>query len=130
MAAKSSSIPRPSEGELAILQVLWRLGPCTVRQVHEELNAGTGYTTVMKLMQIMAGKGLVQRDEAERAHRYKAVATQERVEKGLVQRLLDKAFAGSAAQLAMRALSTSKPSKTELAELRELIDTLEKGGRP
>jgi predicted transcriptional regulator len=98
--------------------------------VHEALGRDVGYTTVMKLMQIMAGKGLVKRDEANRAHLYHAAVKQAAVEKTLVQRLLDRAFAGSAAQLAMRALSTKKPSKAELAELRQMIETLEQGGKP
>ncbi|MBL9129785.1 MAG: BlaI/MecI/CopY family transcriptional regulator [Verrucomicrobiaceae bacterium] len=129
MSATTTSPPRPSDSELAILQVLWEHGPCTVRQVHEVLERDTGYTTVMKLMQIMAEKGLVERDEENRAHLYHAAVKQETVEKGLVRRMLDNAFSGSAARLAMRALSTKKPSAEELAELRELIDSLEKGGR-
>jgi predicted transcriptional regulator len=129
MAAKMTSTSQPSEGELAILHVLWRLGSCTVRQVHEELGRDIGYTTVMKLMQIMADKGLVLRDEQNRAHLYHAAVKQDAVEKNLVQRLLDRAFSGSAVQLAMRALSARKPDKAELAELRQLIDSLEKGGK-
>ena len=121
--------PKPSAGELAILQVLWRLGPCSVRQVHEELGRGTGYTTVMKLMQIMAAKGLVERDEENRAHLYEAVVRQEDVERGIIRRVLDSAFAGSSAQLAMCALSTQRPDQAELAELRKLINTLEQGGQ-
>ncbi len=130
VSAKNLTPPQPSEGELAILQTLWQTGPCTVRQVHEMLGRDIGYTTVMKLMQIMAGKGLVRRDEENRAHLYHAAVKKEAVEKSLVQRLLDRAFAGSAAQLAMRALSTKKPSKAELAELRQMIETLEQGGKP
>ena len=129
MAAQTASTVQPSEGELAILNVLWRLGSCTVRQVHEELGRDIGYTTVMKLMQIMAEKGLVVRDEQNRAHLYHAAVKQDAVEKNLVQRLLDRAFSGSAVQLAMRALSARKPGKAELAELRQLIDSLEKGGK-
>lgn len=129
MSTTNTSPPRPSDSELAILQVLWQAGPCTVRQVHEVLERDTGYTTIMKLMQIMTEKGLVERDEENRAHLYHAAVKQEAIEKGLVRRMLDNAFAGSAAKLAMRAISTKKPSAEELAELRELIDTLEKGGK-
>jgi predicted transcriptional regulator len=127
MATRSTPPAKPSEGELAILQVLWRLGPCTVRQVHEALGTATGYTSVMKLMQIMATKGLVRRDEESRAHLYHPAVKQELVEKNLIHRLLENAFAGSAAQLAMRALSAKKPSQAELTELRVLIDHLQKG---
>jgi predicted transcriptional regulator len=129
MADENASVPQPSEGELAILQVLWQRGPCTVRQMHEELDRDVGYTTVMKLMQIMAGKGLVERDEASRAHLYRAAVRQENVEKGIVKRLLRTAFAGSAARLAVRALSTRKPSAAELKELRQLIENLQRGGK-
>jgi BlaI family penicillinase repressor len=129
MADENASAPPPSEGEQAILQVLWQQGPCTVRQVHEALDRDVGYTTVMKLMQIMAGKGLVERDEASRAHLYRAAVRQESVEKGIVRRLLRTAFAGSAARLAVRALSTRKPSQAELSELRQLIENLQKGDK-
>jgi predicted transcriptional regulator len=129
MSTPITSPPRPSDSELSILQVLWQRGPSTVRQVHEVLERETGYTTIMKLMQIMAEKGLVERDEENRAHLYHAAVKQEAIEKGLVRRMLDNAFAGSAAKLAMRALSTKKPSAKELSELRTLIDSLEKGGK-
>ena len=129
MSANTTSPPRPSDSELAILQVLWEQGACTVRQVHEALQRDTGYTTVMKLMQIMAEKGLVERDEENRAHLYHAAVKQDLIEKGIVRRVLESAFAGSAARLAMRALSTKKPTAEELAELRGLLDSLEKGGR-
>ncbi|HEX8435607.1 BlaI/MecI/CopY family transcriptional regulator [Archangium sp.] len=120
--------PRPTDAELAILQVLWERGPSTVREVHEVLNkdaAGTGYTTVLKLMQIMTEKGHVERDESQRAHVYRASATQQKTQRQLVTDLLDRAFGGSPAQLAMQALSTKKASAEELAELRKLLDTLE-----
>lgn len=121
-------LPRPTDAELGILQVLWERGPSTVREVHEVLNKGsdgTGYTTVLKLMQIMTDKGLVQRDESQRAHVYTARATQQKTQRQLVTDLLDRAFGGSPAQLAMQALSTKKASAEELAELRKLLDTLE-----
>src|SRR6516165_10760541 len=104
------SIRKPTEAELAILQVLWRHGPCTVRQVHEELSQEkqSGYTTTLKLLQIMAGKGLVQRDESERSHVYRARLSEEKTQRHLVDDLLDRAFGGSAQKLVMRALASKK----------------------
>ncbi|HYO51700.1 BlaI/MecI/CopY family transcriptional regulator [Archangium sp.] len=122
------TLPRPTDAELGILRVLWERGPSTVREVHEALNKdeeGTGYTTVLKLMQIMTEKGLVKRDESQRAHVYSARATQQKTQRQLVTDLLDRAFGGSPARLAMQALSTKKASAEELAELRKLLDTLE-----
>lgn len=124
-----TTLPRPTDGELAILRVLWERGASTVREVHEALtrNApeGTGYTTVLKLMQIMTEKGLVERDESQRAHVYRARATEQRTQRQLVTDLVDRAFGGSPARLAMQALSAKKTSPEELAELRRLLDTLE-----
>ena len=116
--------PRPTDAELAILRVLWERGASTVRQVHETL-AGTretGYTTTLKLMQIMADKGLVKRNETARTHVYSAVAGQEQTQRQLVQDLVDRAFGGSAAQLVLRALSAEGASDAELKEIRKLID--------
>jgi predicted transcriptional regulator len=125
-----SKLPRPTDAELAILRVLWKRGPSTVRDVHEALSEqGTGYTTVLKLMQIMAEKGLVDRDERQKAHVYQARATEDRTQHQLVSDLLDRAFDGSPARLAMQALSAKKSSKAELAELRRLLDALEGGKR-
>ncbi|HEX8537197.1 MAG TPA: BlaI/MecI/CopY family transcriptional regulator [Cystobacter sp.] len=126
-------LPRPTDAELAILQVMWERGPCTVREVHEALNkgeAGTGYTTVLKLMQIMTEKGLVERDESQRAHVYRTRASQQKTQRQLVTDLLNRAFGGSPARLAMQALSTKKASAEELAELRQLLDTLEEEEKP
>lgn len=124
-----TKLPRPTDGELAILRVLWARGASTVREVHEVLNRhepdGTGYTTVLKLMQIMTEKGLVERDESQRAHVYRALATEQRTQRQLVTDLVDRAFGGSPAKLAMQALSSKKTSPEELAELRRLLDTLE-----
>ncbi|XXF76223.1 BlaI/MecI/CopY family transcriptional regulator [Myxococcaceae bacterium GXIMD 01537] len=128
-----SELPRPTDAELGILQVLWERGPSTVREVHEALTrgeAGTGYTTVLKLMQIMTEKELVQRDESQRAHVYTARATQQKTQRQLVTDLLDRAFGGSPARLAMQALSTKKSSADELSELRKLLDTLEEEETP
>lgn len=115
--------PRPTEAELAILTVLWERGPSTVRQVHEAL-AGTretGYTTTLKLMQIMAEKGLVKRNESARTHVYSAVAGAEQTQRVLVKDLVDRAFGGSAAALVLRALNEGT-SDEELREIRKLID--------
>ena len=125
-------LPRPTDAELAILQVLWERGASTVREVHEALKdvQGSGYTTVLKLMQIMTEKGLVERDESNRAHVYRARATQQKTQRQLVSDLLDKAFGGSPARLAMQALSSKKSSPEELAELRKLLETLEPEEKP
>lgn len=124
-----TKLPRPTDAELGILRVLWERGPSTVREVHEVLTRddpeGTGYTTVLKLMQIMTDKGLVERDESQRAHVYRAYATEQRTQRQLVADLVERAFGGSPAKLAMQALSTRKTSPEELAELRRLLDTLE-----
>jgi predicted transcriptional regulator len=126
-------LPRPTDAELAILQVIWERGPSTVREVHEVLNKGdasTGYTTVLKLMQIMTEKGLVERDESQRAHVYRTRVSQQKTQRQLVTDLLNRAFGGSPARLAMQALSTKKASAEELAELRQLLDTLEEEEKP
>lgn len=122
-----AELSRPTGGELAILRVLWRRGPSTVRQVHEVLSEEreTGYTTVLKLMQIMTEKGLVGRDESQRTHVYQARLTQEQTQQQLVGDLLDKAFGGSASQLVMRALAAKAASADELARIRQLLDELE-----
>jgi BlaI family penicillinase repressor len=119
--------PRPTEGELAILRVLWRRGASTVRQVQESLSEDreTGYTTVLKLLQIMTEKGLVERDETERSHVYNARRSQAQTQRQLVGDLLDRAFGGSASQLVMQALSAKPTSAEELAEIRRLLDELE-----
>ena len=118
---------QPTEGELGILRVLWEKGPCTVRQVNEVLNEvqTTGYTTTLKLMQIMTEKGLVMRDESLRSHVYRAKAAAETTQKKLVEDLLEKAFGGSAEQLVMQALSAKKVSAGELATIRKMLDEME-----
>jgi len=122
-----SKTPRPTAAELAILQVLWEHGPSTVRRVHESLagkvgERATGYTTTLKLMQIMAEKGLVSRDESARSHVYAARLPQQLTQRQLVGDLITKAFGGSSAKLVMQALSTHPASKEELAEIRRLIE--------
>ena len=126
-----TELPRPTDAELEILKVLWRRGPSTVREVFETLGEtkGTGYTTVLKLMQIMAEKGLVVRDESERAHRYEAAAPEDETQRRLVGDLLRKAFDGEAAKLVMQALSTERASAEELSEIRRMLDELEGKGR-
>ena len=124
IVAMARPLPRPTDAELEILRVLWELGPTTVRQVHEALAAtrDTGYTTTLKLMQIMADKGLVTRDESARTHIYAARASQENTQRQLLNDLVDRAFGGSAKELVLRALSSHTTSDEELREIRKLID--------
>lgn len=117
--------PTPTRAELQILQVLWKRAPLTVREVYEALGTESGYTTVLKTMQIMVEKGLVTRDETNRSHLYRPAIRAAPTEKRLIGELVDKAFDGSAAKLAMRALATGRPSRQELAEVRELLERLE-----
>jgi predicted transcriptional regulator len=119
-------IPKPTERELGILRVLWERGPSTVREVHEHLHedSETGYTTTLKFMQIMAEKGLVVRDESKRTHVYEAACSREETQNQLVSDLLEKAFGGSARHLVMSALSSKKPSKKEIEEIRRLLENL------
>ena len=123
--------PRPTDAELAILRVLWRRGPSTVRQVHEDLERRnpTGYTTVLKLLQIMTEKGLVERDESQRAHVYVARLPEEQTLGQLVGDLLDRAFEGSSSRLVMRALESRPATREELAEIRRMLDSMEGGDR-
>ena len=117
------SFLRPTDAELAILRVLWEHGPRTVRQVHETLvdTRETGYTTTLKLMQIMADKGLVTRDESSRTHVYAAAVNEEQTQGRLVRDLVDRAFGGSAKALVLRALSAEGTTAEELREIRKLI---------
>ena len=113
---------KPTDAELAILRVLWAQGPSTVRQVAEALGRETGYTTILKLMQIMAEKRLVRRNEAARTHVYEAAYTEGQTQRQLVSDLLDRAFGGSAAQLVLQALATTRATPQELAEIKKLIE--------
>ena len=113
---------KPTDAELAILRVLWTRGPSTVRQVAEVMGRETGYTTVLKLMQIMTEKRLVRRDEAERTHVYEAAYTEDQTQRHLVTDLLDRVFDGSAAKLVLQALASGKASPEELDEIRKLLD--------
>ena len=123
---------KPTDVELEILQVLWKHGPSTVRFVNDELNKQrdneTGYTTTLKMLQLMTEKGQVDRDTSTRTHIYNALANQEDTQKNLVNRLVDNVFGGSAKKLVMQALGNKKTSKKELAEIKKMIDDLEKGG--
>ncbi len=118
---------RPTAAELEILGVLWRCGPSTVRQVAESLARQQGYTTILKLMQIMHGKGLVERDESGQAHIYRAAQAKEQVQSSLVGDLIDRAFAGSAHSLVVSALSRTRATPEEIAELRRLLDAHDEG---
>jgi len=123
--------PRPTDAELEILTVLWSRGPGTVREIHEVITRRkpAQYTTVLKMLQIMAEKGLVRRDEKQRAHIYEAASSRERTQKQLAADLLQRAFNGSAARLMQGALSARKASRAELAELRKMLDEHERGTR-
>ena len=122
---------RPTDAELAILGVLWRRGPSTVREVHDTLADAreTGYTTTLKLMQIMADKGLVTRDESARTHVYAARWSQHRTQRQLVSDLMARAFGGSASALVLQALSAQPASPEELDEIRKIIADFKKAGR-
>ncbi len=122
---------KPTSSELEILQVLWERGPSTVREVHEVLakRRPTGYTTVLKLLQIMTAKATVSRDENERAHIYQAKQPAESTKRQLVGDLLQRAFSGSASELMMHALSGKKTSAQELDEIRKILDEYEGGMR-
>ena len=120
--------PKPTDAELAILRVLWQNGPSTVKTVHQLLEARkTGYTTVLKLMQIMVEKGLVTRDESSFAHVYQARIPQAQAERSLVADLMDRAFDGSMTRLLMRALAAKKATPAELAEIRKILRDHERG---
>jgi BlaI family penicillinase repressor len=125
----------PSDVELAILAVLWKRGPSTVRDVHEALGRedgkGAGYTTTLKQLQVMAAKGMVSRDESARSHVYSALVAEARTKRQLVKDLLERFFDGSSAALALQALSLKPASKEELEDLRRLLDgdTSDKRGK-
>lgn len=121
---------RPTDAELAILRVLWERGPSTVRQVHEILSEvrPTVYTTILKLMQIMADKGLVYRDESQRAHVYQPAFTEAETQKRLLGDLIERAFGGSTTNLIMQALSAKEASAEELVQIRQILDEAEVRG--
>ena len=122
--------PRPTDAELAILRILWDRGPSTVRQVHEVLardRQAAVYTTALKLLQIMTEKGLVDRDERERTHVYRARLGEEQTQRQLVSDLVDRAFAGSSSKLVMQALATRRASAEELKDIRDAIESARSG---
>ena len=120
--------PRPTQGELAILQVLWTRGPSTVREVHDALADArqTGYTTTLKLMQIMASKGLVSRDGSARPHVYTAKLAPESTRGQIVTELIERVFGGSAAALVMQALSAKPATPDEIKEIQRLLTEFKK----
>ena len=119
---------KPTESELEILQVLWDKGQASVRDVHEELlkPKEAGYTTTLKLMQIMHEKGLVKRDDSIKTHIYQAAVSREKTQKHLLGKMIDTLFGGSPTQLVMQALGNHKASDSELAEIQKLLDNLKK----
>jgi predicted transcriptional regulator len=124
MKFKRQSLPKPTETELELLRVLWEKGPATVRELHDEVNLqrAVGYTSVLKILQIMTEKGLVEREESNKAHIYRAAASQEETQNQLLRDLSERLFSGSAAQLAMHALAMQPTSDEELDEIRTLIE--------
>lgn len=130
MAQKS--LPKPTEAELELLQVLWEKGPLTVREIHDSLSGqkDTGYTTTLKILQKMTSKGLVQRDETQRSHIYHPVLQAEQTRRQLVRDLLQRAFGGSPGKLMIAALSGKIATAAERAEIRRLLDEMENGNAP
>ena len=121
---------RPTDGELEILQILWRKGPSTVREINDLLNVdpdkSIGYTTTLKIMQIMYDKGLLLRDDAQRTHVYTAAVREGKIQSALLDRFLNAAYLGSASKLALQLLGNHKTTPDELAQIKALIDQLEK----
>ena len=125
---RNDVLPRPTDAELGILNVLWERGPSTVRDVHEALyrDEGAGYTTALKLLQIMHAKGLVLRDDSERAHVFRAAVSRERTQKRFVAEMVQRVFNGSPSQLVLQALGgRAKATREELDEIRALLDRIE-----
>ena len=118
---------KPTDAELEILRILWKHGPSTVRFVNEALNKEReiGYTTTLKMMQVMHDKEILGRDTSQRTHVYESKISQEETQKKLLDRLMDNAFGGSAMKLVMQALGNAKTNKKELKQIRELIDKME-----
>ena len=125
--ARPRKPPKPTDAELAILRVLWRRGPSTVREVWEQLSPKqrTGYTTVLKIMQIMFEKGLLSRDESDRSHVYRAARSEAQTQRQVVGHLLERLFSGSAPKLVMQVLAAKKATPAELTEIRRLLDEME-----
>jgi BlaI family penicillinase repressor len=123
----NAPVQLPTEAELEILNILWAIGPSTVRDVHTLIGKGVGYTTVLKQMQVMAEKGLLSRSEQFRSHVYEPRLEKDQAQRRLARNLLQRAFDGSARDLVLGALSAQKVSAKELSEIRKLLDDYEKG---
>ena len=132
MPRKPSS--HPNEVELSILRVLWERGPSPVRRVHEvlrdTLGRDTGYTTTLKMMQVMCDKGLLGRDESQRPQLYRPAVPEEQTQRGVVDDLIRRLFGGSARKLVLRAVESKYVTQHELAEIRKLLDKIDEGGKP
>ena len=126
---KKKSSPKPTEAELEILQILWDSGPTTVRFVNDQLNLKkeVGYTTTLKIMQIMTEKNLLARDEENKSHIYSAVYKKDETQKVLLDKFLESTFGGSASKLVLQALGNRKTSKKEIEEIRKFLDEIEGG---
>ncbi len=116
---------KPTSAELDILRALWKIGPCSVKDVQNFLQDERGYTTILKLLQIMTTKKLVKRVKKDRAHIYQASYSADQTQRSMISDLLNRVFDGSSSKLVMQALSTRKASKDELAEIRKMLDNLE-----
>ena len=125
---KEKSVPKPTESELEILQVLWKHGPCTVRFVNDRLNEKkkVGYTTTLKIMQLMLEKKILKRDEKKRSHLYRPAVKEKETQRLLLDRFLQTAFGGSAMTMVMQALGNHKTSKEEITQIRKFLDNLKK----
>ncbi|MFA6229658.1 MAG: BlaI/MecI/CopY family transcriptional regulator [Rhodanobacter sp.] len=128
MKNSAVALPKPTEGELEILHVLWSRDGCTVREVYEVLwlGGGAGYTTALKMLQVMHGKGLVVRDDSQRAHVYRAALSKERTQKRFLADMVQRVFDGSPSQLVLHALGSQHTSPEELKEIRKLLNKLDK----
>lgn len=126
--SRQSGPPRPTESELEILHVLWARDSCTVREVHGVLylNEGGGYTTALKLLQVMHAKGLVERDDSQRAHVYRAAVSKERTQRRFMADIVKRVFEGSSSQLVLHALGAQRASREELDAIRDLLNKLDK----
>lgn len=130
MRSRTPPTPKPTEAELGILNVLWERGACTVRELHEAhyKDDGAGYTTSLKMLQIMHAKGLVERDDSQRAHVYRAAISKESTQKRFLSDIVQRVFDGSPSQLVLQALGGQpQASREELDEIRALLDSIESG---
>ncbi|MEI9917298.1 MAG: BlaI/MecI/CopY family transcriptional regulator [Bacteroidota bacterium] len=129
--SNQKNIPKPTEKELDILRIVWEKGPISVKDVHEIMGGddNNGYTTILKLMQIMHEKGHLTRQKSGKLHLYKAIVSQVNTQQQMLDKMIETVFSGSAADLVMSALGTGKSSKVELKAIREYIDQLEKGDK-